>query len=62
MEKFRFLNRQVYRDAKLLMICIFKIINKIHKKYRFDLGSQVVRSAFSILLNIAEGKRNKSFH
>lgn len=60
MEKFRFLNWQVYRDSKLLMSLVFKLVRQLPKEYRFELGSQIVRSAFSILLNIAEGSGKMS--
>lgn len=55
MNKFRFLNWEVYKNAKELFILIIKIVKKLPKEYRFELGSQIVRSAFSIVLNIAEG-------
>lgn len=55
MNKFRFLDWVVYRDAKTLLTLILKIVKKLPKEYRFELGSQVVRSTFSIILNIAEG-------
>jgi len=60
MEKFRFLNWQVYRDSKLLMSLVLKLVKKLPKEYRFELGSQIIRSSFSILLNIAEGSGKMS--
>ena len=60
MEKFRFLTWKVYQDAKELFILILAVIKKIPKEYRFELGSQVIRSALSILLNIAEGSGKNS--
>ena len=55
MDKFRFLNWKVYQDSKELFSLILKIVKKLPKEYRFELGSQIIKSAFSIILNIAEG-------
>lgn len=54
-QKFRFLDWQVYRDSKSLFTDVLGIVNKLPQKYRYDLGGQIVRSGFSITLNIAEG-------
>ena len=54
-QKFRFLDWQVYRDSKSLFTEVLGIVNKLPQKYRFDLGGQITRSGFSIMLNIAEG-------
>ncbi len=55
MEKFRFLKWKVYQDSKELLSLILKLIKKLPKEYRFELGSQVIKSALSVILNIAEG-------
>ncbi len=60
MDKFRFLNWKVYKEAKLLFSIILKTIKKLPKEHRFELGSQIIRSAFSIILNIAEGSGKTS--
>lgn len=60
MNKFRFLEWNVYRESKELLSLILKIVNKLPKEYRFELGSQIVRSVFSIVLNIAEGSGKNS--
>lgn len=60
MNKFRFLEWEVYGDAKKLMALILKMVSRLPKEYRYELGSQVIRSAFSILLNIAEGSGKTS--
>lgn len=60
MEKFRFLEWTVYKESKQLMSLILKIVKKIPKEYRFELGSQIIRSSFSIILNIAEGSGKAS--
>lgn len=55
MKKFRFLEWKVYKDAKELFSLLLKIVKKLPKEYRFELGSQIIRSGLSIILNIAEG-------
>lgn len=55
MKKFRFLDWPVYRDAQRLFSAALKITKKLPREFRFELGSQVVRSSFSVILNIAEG-------
>ncbi|OGY67253.1 MAG: hypothetical protein A3B16_02410 [Candidatus Zambryskibacteria bacterium RIFCSPLOWO2_01_FULL_45_43] len=55
MDKFRFLNWKVYQDSRKLTSIILKLVKKLPKEYRYDLGSQIVRAVFSIVLNIAEG-------
>lgn len=60
MNTFRFLDWQVYKDSKKLIYLILKIVRKLPKEYRFDIGSQLIRSAFSVVLNIAEGSGKSS--
>lgn len=60
MDKFRFLEWKVYKDAKDLFSIILGLVRKLPKEYRYELGSQPIRSAFSILLNIAEGSGKTS--
>jgi len=60
MESFRFLNWQVYQDSRELFGLVFKIVKKLPKENRFDLGGQIIRSASSIALNIAEGSGKSS--
>jgi len=60
MNKFRFLQWEVYKDAKDLFGLILKIVKKLPREFRFELGSQLIRSAFSIILNIAEGSGKTS--
>ncbi|MFH0890500.1 MAG: four helix bundle protein [Candidatus Liptonbacteria bacterium] len=55
MDKFRFLEWKAYKEAKQLFSIILKTVKKLPKEYRFELGSQIVRSSLSIVLNIAEG-------
>ena len=57
---FRFLNWQVYKDSKKVFKRILKIVGKMPKEFRFELGSQIIRSANSIILNIAEGSGKSS--
>jgi four helix bundle protein len=60
MEKFRFLKWKAYQDSKKLFSLILKIVKKLPKEYRFELGSQVIKSALSVILNIAEGSGKSS--
>jgi len=53
MNKFRFFEWKVYKDAKDLFGVILKLVKKLPKEYRFELGSQLIRSVFSVALNIA---------
>ncbi len=55
MEKFRFLTWKVYSDAQNLFSHVLGVVKSLPKEYRYELGSQLVRSSFSIVLNIAEG-------
>lgn len=34
---------------------ILKLVKNLPREYRYELGSQIVRSVFSVILNIAEG-------
>ena len=60
MRKFRFLDWQVYRDARRLFILLLAIVKKLPKEYRFEIGSQITRAGFSVVLNIAEGRGKHS--
>jgi len=55
MEKFRFLKWKVYKDAKELFLLILKLVKKLPREFRFELGSQLIRAGLSVVLNIAEG-------
>lgn len=60
MDKFRFLEWEVYRYSKELLFLILGVVKKLPREYRFELGSQIIRSSFSIALNIAEGSGKTS--
>jgi len=60
MKKFRFLKWKVYKDAKELFLSLLKVVKKLPREYRFELGSQIIRSGLSIILNIAEGSGKSS--
>lgn len=42
------------------MPLIFKVVKDLPREYRFELGSQIIRSGFSVVLNIAEGSGKSS--
>jgi len=60
MNQFRFLEWKIYTDAQSLFSLVLKIVKKLPKEYRFEIGAQLVRSALSVVLNIAEGSGKKS--
>lgn len=60
MRKFRFLEWQVYKDAQRLFSQTLAITKKLPREFRFELGSQIIRAALSIVLNIAEGSGKSS--
>lgn len=60
MGKFRFSDWQVYKHSKELFSFILKIVGKLPKEYRYEIGSQLVRSSLSVVLNIAEGAGKNS--
>jgi four helix bundle protein len=60
MDKFRFLNWPAYNSSKELFTLVCGLIRKIPREYRFEFGSQLIRSSFSIILNIAEGSGKNS--
>ncbi|PIQ91355.1 MAG: hypothetical protein COV70_04260 [Parcubacteria group bacterium CG11_big_fil_rev_8_21_14_0_20_39_22] len=60
MKKFRFLDWKVYKDSQILFSDVLVITNKIPRQYKYDLGSQIIRSSFSIILNISEGSDKTS--
>ncbi|MBM3257449.1 MAG: four helix bundle protein [Candidatus Liptonbacteria bacterium] len=52
---FRFLEWEVYKDAQSVFLEVLKVVEDLPQSLRFTLGSQIVRAALSIVLNIAEG-------
>lgn len=60
MNKFRFLEWEVYKDSKTLFSRILTIARILSKEHRYELGDQLTRSGLSIVLNIAEGSGKSS--
>src|SRR3990172_9430421 len=60
MDIFRFLEWQVYKDAKKLFRLIYDIVSKLPKEIRYDLGGQIIRASSSVIFNIAEGSGKKT--
>lgn len=52
---FRFLDWEVYKDAQSVFIEVVQIVRKLPQDLRYTLGSQIMRSGLSVILNIAEG-------
>ena len=57
---FRFLEWPVYSDSKRFAHKSFKVVKSLPKEYRFEIGSQIIRSSISVVLNIAEGSGKNS--
>lgn len=55
MSEFRFLDWPVYNESQELFSELLKVVKKLPHEYRFEMGSQMIRSSLSISLNIAEG-------
>lgn len=60
MRSLRFLDWQVYKDARRLFVLLMQIVKTLPKEYRYEIGSQIVRSGLSVVLNIAEGSGKHS--
>ncbi len=60
MNKFRFLDWQVYQDAQDLFIEVSKVVASLSQESRYVIGSQLSRAALSVVLNIAEGSGKTS--
>lgn len=60
MNQFRFLEWPVYCSAQELFTATTALVQSLPKEYRYDIGSQLVRSSFSVILNIAEGSGKSS--
>jgi len=52
---FRFLEWEVYKDAQDVFVEILKCTRKLPSDLRYTIGNQIIRSALSVVLNIAEG-------
>ena len=57
---FRFFDWPLYKDAKKFSHLSFQIVKQLPKEYRFEIGSQIIRSSMSVALNIAEGSGKNS--
>lgn len=55
MDTFRFRKWKVYDDSQNLFSLTLKIVKELPKEFRFEVGSQIIRSSLSVALNIAEG-------
>ena len=60
MKKFRFLDWPVYKDARRLFVILLVIVKNLPKEFRYEMGSQISRAGFSVVLNIAEGSGKHS--
>src|SRR3989338_3445909 len=60
MQQFRFLEWEAYKDSQELFTFVHGLVKKMPKEYRFELGSQILRSTSSAILNLAEGSGKES--
>ncbi len=60
MKQFRFLDWKVYQDSQILFSLLLKVVKNLPREYRYELGSQLLRSGSSVILNIAEGSGKQS--
>ncbi len=60
MNTFRFLEWQVYKDAKDYFKVVYGIVDQLPRNARIELGGQIVRASFSTVLNISEGSGKNS--
>jgi len=52
---FRFLEWEVYQNAQSTFVIVLKVVKKLSPDLRYTLGNQIIKSALSVILNIAEG-------
>jgi four helix bundle protein len=52
---FRFLEWEVYKNSQDVFMDILRTTRGLPQDLRYTLGSQIIRSALSVILNIAEG-------
>lgn len=57
---FVFLEWPVYQEARRLYVFCQGIVKGLPKEYRYEVGSQILRSSLFVSANIAEGKGKNS--
>ncbi len=60
MKTFRFLEFQVYQDARKFNFRIAKLTKFLQRQQEFPLADQLARCSLSVALNIAEGSAKNS--
>lgn len=50
----------MYEEAQRLFKDVIVLVKNLPKEYRFEIGSQIIRSSLSVILNIAEGSGKSS--
>lgn len=60
MNEFKFTEWAVHADAKDSVKEIYNLTSKFPQNFKYELGSQINRSAISVVLNIAEGSGKNS--
>ena len=60
MGEYKFQSLYIYQIALEYIDQIYDLVNALPKKERYNLSSQLIRSATSVALNIAEGSTSQS--
>ena len=60
MKQLRFLDWKVYQDSQNFFLDILRVVHRLPKEYRYEIGSQLNRAVLSVVLNIAEGSGKQS--
>ena len=60
MGEYKFQSLYIYQIALEYIDQIYDLVNALPKKERYNLNSQLIRSATSVALNIAEGSTSQS--
>lgn len=51
---------EIYKDSKVLVLDLYKLLHKLPKSESRNLAEQIKRAGTSIVLNIAEGSSRKT--
>lgn len=55
MNRYSYKNLNVYQDAKMFVVAVYKLLDRFPDSEKFALCNQIRRAAISVTSNIAEG-------